>query len=120
MNNLYNIISTILDIQQETILNLKKLNKHIGEIFAYPGTTPPVGAYLLNGQTINNCKELYPKFWKFVNSENIRKIDNETYETELTSCGVCGGFVVNTETYSVRLPSLTQGTLWGNNNSNIG
>lgn len=39
----------------------------IGTVFAYPGAVPPEGAYLLNGQTITGCNELYPKFWEWLN-----------------------------------------------------
>jgi hypothetical protein len=34
----------------------------------------------------------------------VRIIDNDTYEAELASAGVCGGFVVDTVAGSVRLP----------------
>jgi len=35
--------------------------------------------------------------------------------------GHCGGFVIDTTKKSVRLPTLTSGTLWGvNNKDNIG
>lgn len=96
------------------------IGKSIGEYFAYPGSVPPEGAYLLNGQTISNCSELYPKFWEWVQSAGVRIISNDTYEAELASAGVCGGFVVNSANGSVRLPSATQGTLWGADSSNIG
>jgi hypothetical protein len=91
-----------------------------GMVFAYPGSVPPEGAYLLNGQTIANCSTLYPDFWAWVHSAGVRIISNDTYESELASAGVCGGFVVNSSTGSVRLPSATQGTLWGADSSNIG
>ena len=92
----------------------------IGAIFGYPGAIPPEGAYLLNGQTIAGCNELYPKFWEWVQSAGVRIIDNDTYEAELAATGVCGGFVINSATGSVRLPSVVNGTLWGADISNIG
>lgn len=81
------------------------VGKSIGEFFAYPAATPPAGAYLLNGQTIYGCDELYPKFWEWVTTSGVRIIDNDTYEAELASAGVCGGFVVSSSTGSVRLPT---------------
>ena len=78
--------------------------KHLGEIFAYSGATPPEGAYLLNGQTIYGCNELYPKFWEWLTASNVRSIDNDAYETELATTGVCGGFVLDNSTGNVRLP----------------
>ena len=38
----------------------------IGSIFPFPASIPPEGAYLLNGQTIANCRGLYPKFWEWL------------------------------------------------------
>jgi hypothetical protein len=96
------------------------MGKHLGEIFAYPGAVPPEGAYLLNGQTIAGCNELYPKFWEWVQSAGVRIIDNATYEAEIASAGVCGGFVINSATGSVRLPKVVNGTLWGADSGTIG
>ena len=76
----------------------------IGSIFPFPASVPPEGAYLLNGQSIANCRELYPKFWEWLNSAGVRIIDNDTYEAELASTGVCGGFVVDISAGNVRLP----------------
>lgn len=92
----------------------------IGAVFAYQGATPPEGAYLLNGQTIANCRELYPKFWEWVTTAGVRSVDSDAYETELSATGVCGGFVINSANGSVRLPSVVDGTLWGADISNIG
>ena len=96
------------------------IGKHLGEIFAYPGAVPPEGAYLLNGQTIDGCNELYPEFWEWLTTAGVRSVDNDTYETELAATGVCGGFVINSASGSVRLPSVVNGTLWGADISNIG
>ena len=92
----------------------------IGTVFSFPASTPPEGAYLLNGQTIVNCATLYPKFWEWVTTAGVRSIDSETYEAELASTGVCGGFVVDTSAGSVRLPTVVNGTLWGADSASIG
>lgn len=77
----------------------------IGAIFPFPASVPPEGAYLLNGQTIYGCNELYPKFWEWVNTAGVWIIDNDTYEAELAKYGVCDGFVVDSAAGSVRLPT---------------
>jgi hypothetical protein len=73
-------------------------------VFAFPAIVPPEGAYLLNGQTIAGCNELYLKFWEWVQSARVRIIDNDTYEAELAKYGVCDGFVIGSVAGSVRLP----------------
>lgn len=80
------------------------IGKALGEIFAYPGATPPEGAYLLNGQTIAGCSTLYPDFWEWVTTAGVRAVDTDTYEAELAANGVCSGFVINSAAGSVRLP----------------
>lgn len=79
----------------------------IGSIFPFPASTPPEGAYLLNGQTIANCESLYPKFWQWLITASIRAVDSDTYEAELAATGFCDGFVVDSQTGSVRLPTWT-------------
>lgn len=92
----------------------------IGSIFAHGSSVPPAGAYLLNGQTIANCQTLYPTFWTWVNSGNVRAISSSEYTQELSATGVCGGFVVDSTAGSIRLPSVVNGTLWGADASSIG
>lgn len=96
------------------------MGKYLGEIFAYPASIPPEGAYLLNGQTIYECDKMYPAFWKWLNSASIRVVDIYTYDEEIANTGVCGGFVVNSFDGSVRLPKLENGTLWGSDIASVG
>ena len=77
----------------------------IGTIFPFASILPPEGAYLLNGQTITNCRELYPEFWEWVNNSGVRSIGNNTYEAELAETGICDGFVLWEQSGSVRLPT---------------
>lgn len=105
-NNLKEILTMVKDIQVKLKSDIEKVGwRNLGEIFVYPGTVPPEGAYLLNGQTITGCNELYPKFWEWVNADGVRTIDNATFETELAKYGVCDGFVIDIAVGSVRLPS---------------
>lgn len=93
----------------EFLINGKALSsgRSPGEVFGCFGEIPPPGAYLLNGQTIYGCDELYSKFWEWVTTAGVRIIDNSAYEAELSSTGVCSGFVVSSSTGSVRLPTWT-------------
>ena len=67
----------------------------IGAIFAYPGAVPPEGAYLLNGQTIANCSELYPKFWAWLVENAGQMVATPVYKAwtmpALTADGTLGG-----------------------------
>ena len=91
----------------------------IGTIFAYASSTPPTGAFLLNGQIISSCQSLYPEFWAWLNTEvtasRVRAVTDEDYAAELTAKGNCGAFVLNTggTTGAVRLPSVTAGFIQG-------
>lgn len=101
-----------------------QLNKNttpIGTIFYHISSVPPEGAFLLNGQVIYNCSTLYPEFYQYVTSNNgIRKITSSAYESELSAIGMCGGFVVDSENGSIRLPNISNGFIEGSNGSNIG
>lgn len=92
----------------------------IGAVYFNPGALPPPGTYILNGQTIDNCRTEYKEFWKWVTTAQVRRVDNDTFEAELRSAGVCGGFVVDDATGSVRLPNGVNGTLWGADPSTVG
>jgi hypothetical protein len=91
----------------EFLVNGKALSsgRSPGEVFGCFGAIPPPGAFLLNGQTIPNCAGTYRKFWEWVTTSGVRVIDNDTYEAEMASAGVCGGFVISSSAGSVRLPT---------------
>lgn len=67
--------------------------KSLGEIFAYSGTNPPPGAYLLNGQTIRGCRELYPDFWQWLtgNAESLAPVYVDWEMPTLVDNGWVGG-----------------------------
>lgn len=90
----------------------------IGAIFPFPASIPPEGAYLLNGQTIANCESLYPKFYDWLTTAEIRTVTADEYEAELVEYGFCGAFVISGS--SVRLPNYTNAFVMGGNDSNIG
>lgn len=69
--------------------------KVLGEIFAYSGATPPEGAYLLNGQSISHCRELYPKFWEWLEINAGQMTETPVYKAwtmpALAANGTPGG-----------------------------
>lgn len=93
------------EIQRTVAEALKKsAGIPIGSVYSSPGTVPPEGAYLLNGQTIPNCAESYKRFWAWLHIAGVRIIDNDTFETEIAKYGVCNGFVIDSAQGNVRLP----------------
>lgn len=78
----------------------------MGTIFPFVASQPPVGAYLLNGQTIYNCATLYPDFWSWLNGEisanRVRSVSASVYQQEIIQYGICNAFVVSGN--DVRLP----------------
>lgn len=93
----------------------------IGTVFYHISSVPPEGAFLLNGQIIYNCSTLYPEFYQYVTSnDGVRKITSFVYESELSSIGICGGFVVDSENGSIRLPNVSNGFIEGSNGNNTG
>lgn len=73
----------------------------------------PTGAYpLWTGETITNCKVIYPDFWKEINrladAQNIPTVTNEEYEKKLEEFGQCASFYIDTLNGHVRLPKITR------------
>ena len=73
----------------------------------------PTGAYpLWTGETITNCKVIYPDFWKEINrladAQNIPTVTNEEYEEKLEEFGQCASFYIDTLNGHVRLPKITR------------
>ena len=84
-------------------------SKNVFEIFYSASTTPPPGAFpLWTGEWIRNCATLYPDFYQkaveYQASQAIRVVDNNTYESTLTTYGQCGAFVISGN--DIRLPKI--------------
>ena len=85
--------------------------KAMFEIFSsLSGETPP-GAYpLWTGETIANCRTLYPDFWakavSLQSSGKIRTLAAAAYNTEISTYGETGAFVIDTDAGSIRLPKI--------------
>ena len=96
----------------------------IGAIFSFPSSMPPEGAYLLNGQTIYDCANLYPSFWRWLTDNSGDMVTNHIYKPwvmpALTENGTVGGssyaVTTSTSTNSSR-PAYKSfdGTLGGSN-----
>lgn len=73
----------------------------------------PTGAYpLWTGETITNCKLIYPDFWKEINrladAQNIPTVTSEEYEEKIEEFGQCASFYIDTLNGHVRLPKITR------------
>lgn len=108
-------INATINEFKEAITDLK--NKPTREMFdIYYSVTgeAPAGAYpLWTGETITNCKTLYPQFWKklnvLANNNQVATVaDNAAYEAKLEEFGQCGAFFIDTLNGHVRLPKITR------------
>lgn len=88
-------------------------SKDIFEVFYSTSTATPRGAFpLWTGETITNCKTLYPTFYQkaleYQTNGKIRVVTSTVYEQELTTYGECGAFVIDATSGSIRLPKITR------------
>ena len=79
--------------------------RFIGEVFQHPSLVPPEGAWLLNGQYINNCRERYKEFYQWLlDNTSDEMLLTPIYKTwtqpALTEDGTVGG-----DTYAARASS---------------
>lgn len=108
------ISSTISEIQS-AITDLKdKPTREMFDIYYSITSQTPTGAFpLWTGETINNCKLLYPQFWEKLN--NYAKngkvptvASNEAYNAKVNQYGQCASFYIDTLNGHVRLPKITR------------
>lgn len=105
--------ATLTDIKS-AIEDLKnKPTREMFDIYYSFSAEAPVGAYpLWTGETITNCKSLYPQFWKKLNSlvekSMIKTVTAEEYEQKLQDFGQCASFYIDTLNGHVRLPKITR------------
>ena len=108
------INATLSDIQTAIADLKKKPTREMFDIyFSITGETP-YGAYpLWTGETITNCKVLYPQFWKkllqLVKDGNVPTVESDTaYNEKVEEYGQCPAFYVDELNGHVRLPKITQ------------
>lgn len=106
--------STISEMQS-AIADLKnKPTREMFDIYFSITSNTPVGAYpLWTGETITNCKLLYPDFWKQLNkladSGKVPTVSSESdYESKVSTYGSCASFYIDSLNGHVRLPKITR------------
>ena len=105
--------ATLKDIQT-AIADLKnKPTREVFDVYYSFSAETPTGAYpLWTGETINNCKSLFPDFWRKLNNlaekSMIKTVTAEQYEEKLTNYGQCASFFIDTLNGHVRLPKITR------------
>jgi hypothetical protein len=107
------INSTIADLQEAVADLDNRPTREMFDIFYSFSSETPVGAYpLWTGETITNCKSLYPQFWKKLNQladrSAVPTVTSSEYEEKLTTYGQCAGFYIDTLNGHVRLPKITK------------
>lgn len=88
-------------------------SKDIFEVFYSTSTATPRGAFpLWTGETITDCRTLYPTFYQkaleYRDSGKICTLDATAYNNEVSTYGECGAFVIDESTGSIRLPMITR------------
>lgn len=89
-------------------------SRNIFEIYFAISSKTPLGAYpLWSGETIKNCRSLFPDFWKEAlkrkNLGTIKTVEsNADYEEILEDRGQCGAFFIDELNGNIRLPKITE------------
>lgn len=110
-----NAINSEIAALQQAIGNLeKKPTREMFDVyFSFKGE-PPTGAYpLWTGETITNCKLLYPDFWKELNRLAAKKTvptveSSAAFDDMVEEYGQCPCFFIDTLNGHVRLPKITR------------
>lgn len=105
--------ATLTDIKTALEDLKNKPTREMFDVYYSFSAETPIGAYpLWTGETITNCKSLYPQFWKKLNSlvdkAMVPTVTAEEYETKLEEYGQCASFYVDTLNGHVRLPKITR------------
>lgn len=92
--------------------NIPVYGKSIGEIFYSTSSKTPPGAYpLWQGALISACDVILPDFWAEIQAMQvagtIRAVTQATWDSEITTYGQTGAFVIDTANKTVRLPKVT-------------
>ena len=110
-----NAINSEIAALQQAIGNLeKKPTREMFDVyFSFKGE-PPTGAYpLWTGETITNCKLLYPDFWKELNrlaaNKTVPTVESSAaFDDMVEQYGQCPCFFIDTLNGHVRLPKITR------------
>lgn len=105
-------LETDLNEYKSVLTDLKrKPTREIFDIYFSIDGEAPAGAFpLWTGQTINNCRSLFPAFWNSLKKKTMAKtipsLTTAEYEEKLEEYGQCGAFVVDELNGHVRLPKI--------------
>ena len=107
------INATLNDIQSAINDLQSKPTREMFDVYYSFSAETPIGAYpLWTGETITNCKSLYPDFWKKLNQladkQMVPTVDSDEYEEKLEEYGQCASFYIDTLNGHVRLPKITR------------
>lgn len=110
-----NGVNQILRDVQGSINDLENRSaRNIFEIFYAISTKVPTGAYpLWTGETITNCKSLFPDFWKEALNRKklgtIKTVESDSaYDEVVSTYGQCGAFYIDELNGHIRLPKITK------------
>ena len=107
-------INADLNDIRKAIADLKnKPTREMLDVYYSFSGTAPVGAYpLWTGETITNCKSLYPQFWNKINTMSklgsLATVTAEEYEEKLETYGQCASFYIDSLNGHVRLPKISK------------
>ena len=109
-----NGINADLNDIRKAIADLKhKPTREMLDVYYSFSGTAPVGAYpLWTGETITNCKSLYPQFWNKINTMSklgtLQTVTAEEYAKKLETYGQCASFYIDSLNGHVRLPKISK------------
>ena len=107
-------INADLNDIRKAIADLKnKPTREMLDVYYSFSGTAPVGAYpLWTGETITNCKSLYPQFWNKINTMSklgtLQTVTAEEYAEKLETYGQCASFYIDSLNGHVRLPKISK------------
>lgn len=107
-------INADLNDIRKAIADLKnKPTREMLDVYYSFSSTAPVGAYpLWTGETITNCKSLYPQFWNKINTMSklgtLQTVTAEEYAEKLETYGQCASFYIDSLNGHVRLPKISK------------
>ncbi len=81
-----------------------RVGKHTGEVFYYPGRTPPYGAVVADGGLVR--RDMYPDLWKFAEAQNLVVTESD-WQKQTGTQGSVGVYSSGDGTTTFRLPLLT-------------
>ena len=108
------INATISELQTAIAALEKKPTREMFDVYFSFSGTPPVGAYpLWTGETITNCKLLFPDFWRkllqMAHTNQVPVVEsNAAFDEKVATFSQCPAFYIDELNGHVRLPKITR------------